>query len=64
MAIGYVEWVNPNALPTGLTCFMGVQSVGFLATDEIGISCKGVGWARLVPVMKNTPVEWLHNNGC
>ncbi len=32
MAIGCVEWVNPNSLPIGLTCFMGVQSVGFLAT--------------------------------
>ena len=41
MAIGYVEWVNPNALPTGLTCFMGVQSVGFLATLCTGIHTNG-----------------------
>ena len=43
MAIGYVEWVNPNALPTGLTCFMGVQSVGFLATLATFVSRVGVG---------------------
>jgi len=42
MAIGYVEWVNPNALPTGLTCFMGVQSVGFLATEATYVSLEGI----------------------